>query len=223
MLKKIMLFAVCAFCVQVSSAVAESVREARFGVGMGVSTLGLTGDVSYHLNPHLGVRALGGFGQMSRSRQVEGVNFSGSMRTGAVGPVVDIYPFANGWRTSAGAMLPLHRMSLSATGGVNIGSNRYEDVDIQASLSARSSLMPKFSVGYDGGLSSRVRNGRGFDRVGLTFDLGVMRTTGFETRLEDRTGRVSQSDLNRLTDDVNRRLDRRDWIPYVRLGLRANF
>ena len=206
-----------------SLTLAESVREAQFGLGVGVSNLGLTADVSNHITPHVGLRALGAYGGMSGTKRIGAVDFSATLRTGGVGPMIDIYPFADGWRFTGGAFVPLSRVSLSANGPIQIDNRLYAHSDLHATLTPRSRVQPMVTVGYDGGLFAREKKGRGFSRVGLAFDVGATRSSGHNLSLEDRSGLILREDLEKVVRDVNQRLNTKGWIPFVRLGMRMHF
>ncbi len=203
---------------------AQNFGDGQMGLGVGVSTLGVTGDLSYQLDPTLTVRMLAGAASISRSGTLDEDNttadYRATLRIGGIGPVVDYHPFENGWRLSGGALLSNYRVTARFTGDIEIGDDNpttYEDADVRARLRTKNSVMPKLALGYSG---SNLFG----SPLGLSFDAGVLYTGGIRTRITDRSDvALPEEDLNTLRRDIDDAIGNVRFLPYVSAGLRMNF
>ncbi len=203
---------------------AQQFGDGRMGLGLGVSTLGVTGDISYELDPRLQVRFLAGTMRFSESDTFEEGDsqgdFDATFRAFGIGPVIDYHPFENGWRLSGGALFSEYRLSAEVTGGLSIDGEDYENADVRARVRTRNRIMPKLAVGYSG---SNLFG----SRFGLSVDAGVLYAGGLRTRVRDRNNEVPDDDLAKLRGDIDDAI--RDnlgavrVLPYVSAGLRMNF
>ncbi|TVP72868.1 MAG: hypothetical protein EA339_05220 [Rhodobacteraceae bacterium] len=200
---------------------AQNFGDGQMGLGVGLSTLGVTGDLSYQLDPTLTVRMLAGAASISRSGTLDEddttADYRATLRIGGIGPVVDYHPFENGWRLSGGALLSNYRANARFTGEIEIDGTEYEDADVRARLRTRNSVMPKLAVGYSGA------NLFG-SSLGLSFDAGVLYTGGFRTTITDRSAdAIPEADLTTLRRDIDDAIGNVRFLPYVSAGLRMNF
>jgi|GEM_PF-1802965 len=210
-------------------AAAEGFGDGRMGmgVGLGVSTLGVTGHVSYQINPNLTVRGIaGGAPTISQTEDFAEPNltgtFEGSVRVGGVGPMVDYHPFAGGLRLSAGAIVSNYRVRADAEGNITVDGNLIADADATATVRTRNRVMPKLAVGYD---SSRAFG----SMLGVSVDAGLMYNNGFRTRVvsDDLTAaerRTVRDEINAEIDDAFSGIPGRGRVlPYVSLSVGLRF
>jgi opacity protein-like surface antigen len=200
---------------------AQNAGEGNVGFGLGVSTLGLTGDVSYQLNPNWTVRMLAGGGRTSQSGTISdddtNADYRAKLNIGGIGPVVDYHPFSNGWRISGGALLSNYRADVRISGTIEIDDTEYQNADLRGRIRTNNRIMPKLAVGYNG---SNVFG----TRFGFSIDAGVLYTGGFGTTLKERgPSDINPADLNSLRRDINDEIGGVKFLPYVSLGLRMNF
>ncbi len=207
-------------------AAAQEFGTGDLGFGLGVSTLGVTGEVSFQVNPNLTVRGLAGFARVSGSERIEEEDiigdFTGRVNIGGAGPVVDYHPFANGLRVSVGALASNYRINADATdleveaenmpGNFNVG-------DASARIRTRSPIMPKLAVGFD---SSRAFG----TALGISADAGVLYTNGLRTRV-NVTGNLDQDDARRVRDEINDAINdlpgRGRFLPYLSVTVGMKF
>jgi hypothetical protein len=214
---------------------AEGFGDGRMGmgVGLGVSTLGVTGHVSYQINPNLTVRGIvGGAPTLSETEtftdrsgdgsQLDGT-FDGSIRIGGIGPIVDYHPFAGGLRLSAGAILSNYRVAADGVGQVTFRGVTVDDGEVSARVRTRNRVMPKLAVGYD---SSRL-----FDSMlGVSVDAGLMYNNRFRTTVTG-SDNVSDDDLRTIRRGIEEEIDdalsgipgRGRVLPYVSLSVGLRF
>lgn len=191
-------------------------RDRGLSFGAGVSTLGPSFHVGWQMSPQLGVRGLLTGFQVSDNRVVEGVDFGTTVRLGGVGPVFDFHPWQNGFRLSGGALYSLNRVSLRASGDVDIDGTPYTGVDLSGRVETAQRIMPLLAVGFDGS-ASRGRRG------GFHIDAGALYTGGTRSAFSDANGVVSGSDLTRLARDIDDRFSRFRLAPFVNVGYRIRF
>ena len=209
-------------------AAAQEFGTGDIGFGLGVSTLGVTGEVSFQVNPNLTVRGLAGFARVSASDTVEdddfSGDFSGNVNIGGIGPVVDYHPFANGLRVSVGALASNYRINADAdnltftevVGGVPVTRTG----EASARIRTRSPIMPKLAVGFD---SSRAFG----TSLGISADAGVLYTGGLRTRVNVSGAALTDDDARTVRDDINDMINdlpgRGRFLPYVSVMVGMKF
>ena len=189
-------------------------EETGFGLGVGVSTLGLTVEPRYRVNETFGVRAPIGFASYSTEDDFDGNDFAGDVRLGGLGLLADYYLPVGGLRVSGGAFISNYRVSAEASGELDIDGVTYADAEIDGRIRARNRISPMLTVGAD------IGNLRGWS---FSSDLGVI-----FTRLEGRfRGTESTGDpdfpdrLQNYEDDLNDELRSLKALPY--LSVQATF
>ncbi|PWR03911.1 hypothetical protein DKT77_04150 [Meridianimarinicoccus roseus] len=182
------------------------------GVTLGVSTLGPTVEGSYRISDRLGVRVPVGYLGTDLDESEDGIDYDLDLTIGGVGLLADYYPGLGGLRVSGGAFLGQYEADGGGRGSGRIGGTDYTNVDMALDVHARNRVMPALSLGYDGTLGRRWL---------LSADLGAMYTGGFDVNLTDRTGQVSQSDLDAEISDLES--DIPDFLPYVKLSVGFRF
>lgn len=137
--------AACAFLA--STAQAQTLADADYGVTFGASTLGLTVEPSIRLNDRWGFRAPIGAGSFGFDDESNGEDYSGDVDLGGIGLLADWYPVAgNGFRMSAGAFYTNYKADLSSD-NVTVGG---VVTDVEARIRQDKRFLPALAVGYDG-------------------------------------------------------------------------
>ncbi len=189
----------------------QSARDADqpVTIGAGISTMGIVVEPSVQTGPKTAVRIPLAFGNANFSQTVDGIDYDVTGRVGGIGVLADYYPAAGALRLSGG----LFRSSLNAdgraTGTVEVGGTTYGGVDIRTNGRPSQRIAPMVSVGYDGHLASGW---------GISTDIGVMYTGGFEVSIDDVTGTASQADLDAEVNAVNDELSDYKVLPFIKLG-----
>jgi hypothetical protein len=144
--------------VLVVSALTPAARAAEPGgtspaFGVGVGSLGWTGEVSLRPIGNFVVRLNGNFADVSYDKSVSGTNFTGTAKIVGAGITADWHPFANGFRFSGGGRY--HNPVFSGTlTGVNASINGHSYTTSQygtltAEVSNGNKLVPYAGIGWD--------------------------------------------------------------------------
>ena len=96
-----------------------SAEEGRWFVGVSGGTNGIAPEIGYR-GEHLGLRANGGFLDYSRSENIDDIDYDGKLKLNSFGLLADWYPFAGGFRISAGARSSSNKIDLHATPTANV-------------------------------------------------------------------------------------------------------
>lgn len=178
-------------------------------VGAGISTMGLYVEPSIQTGPKTSVRIPMAFGNGDFAQTIDGIDYDVSGRVGGIGILADYYPAAGSLRLSGGLFRSSLKADGRATGTVDVGGTTYTGVDIRSSAGPSQKIAPMVSVGYEGQLASGW---------GLSTDLGVMYTGGFEVAIDDVTGTASQADLDAEVSAVNDELSDYTVLPFFKVG-----
>lgn len=166
-MKKIVLLAGL-MCVS-GAALAEDTGSTH-GVGARVGTDGLGLSYTYGLNKYVDLRAGYSFGSYSYDDDDEGIKYKAKLKLGALSALVDIKPFAGGFRVTTGVYSASPEVTLNANGRdiYEVGNEKYDgDLRLDGGFDLGSAA-PYLGIGWGG-----TTNGSGF---GVSFDLGVMFT-----------------------------------------------
>jgi|GEM_PF-2061414 len=200
---------VCAFAA--STAHAQALADARYGVTFGASTLGLTVEPSIRLNDRWGFRAPIGAGSFDFDDESNGEDYSGDVDLGGIGLLADWYPVTgNGFRLSAGAFYTNYKADLSSD-NISIGG---VVTDVEARIRQDKRFLPALAVGYDGKLG----------QTGLvSFTLGGMFGNKFDVTGRESSGLVPQDQVDEEVSDIRDELDDYDVIPYIQISVGFRF
>ncbi len=187
-----------------------------YGVGVGVSTLGLTVTPQVRLDDRFGLRAPIGAFSASRSEDFEGNPFDGTLRLGGLGLLGDYHLPVGGLRVSAGAFASNYRVTGRTSGEVDLGGTIF-DAEVDARITTRRRISPMLVVGADFG------GARGWS---VSTDIGVIFTrmrgrfsgtqTGGDQDLFDR-------ELQAYEDRLNEDLRDLSVLPFLSLAVTYRF
>src|ERR1700716_3054189 len=82
-----------------------------------VSTLGYGLNVGFGVTPLFGIRVAAHTGSYSRDLHKESIQYNGKLKLQNYGALVDLYPFASGFRLSAGAFSNSNKIDLASKPG----------------------------------------------------------------------------------------------------------
>lgn len=140
------------------------------GVGLRVGTAGIGIDYTYGINRYLDVRAGYHFGSYSDTLEEDGIDYDGKIKISGASLMLDVKPFAGGFRISAGLFSASPEFDLKAAGRdeYEIGDSTYDgDLRVNGGIDLGSTA-PYLGLGWGG-----TSNTTGF---GVSFDIGVMFT-----------------------------------------------
>jgi hypothetical protein len=152
-----------------AAAMAEDVASTH-GVGARIGTDGIGLSYTYGLNKYVDLRAGYSFGSYSYDDDDEGINYKAKLKLGALSGLVDIKPFAGGFRITTGVYSASPELTLNASGRdvYEVGDSEYDgDLRLDGGFDLGSAA-PYLGIGWGG-----TTNGSGF---GVSFDLGVLFT-----------------------------------------------
>lgn len=196
-------------------------QSSTFSVGVSGGTLGIGPEVTARISPLLGVRGSATFLSFSHSVDGDELEYDGDLKLASVGAALDLHPFENGFRVSAGARYNKNKVKLKGTPDSNqtveIGGTRYTGSQIgtlNGSVRVKE-FAPTLTLGYGSGLTK-----------GFTFgiDAGVM----FEGKPRIRNLRANgpiasnpsfQEALAREEQDIRDDVEKYDIFPIVQLSI----
>lgn len=148
------------------------------GLGLRFGTAGIGLDYTYGINRYVDVRAGYHFGSFSDSVEEDGIDYDGELKISAATLMLDLKPFAGGFRVSAGIFTSPPEFELAADGqdDYEVGNGTYTgDLRLDGGIDLGSTA-PYLGLGWGG-----TTNGSGF---GVSFDLGVMFTSAPDVTLD---------------------------------------
>ncbi|HEY1075586.1 MAG TPA: hypothetical protein VGE51_02775 [Fontimonas sp.] len=146
-----------------------ALADASSAAGLRVGSGGIVVEYAHRLNDYVDLRGGYAFGSFNRDFNEDGIDYDGDIRFKAAQAMIDIKPFAGGFRVSAGLYSSAPEVTLETVGNndqYEIGGREYTatgrlDGDIDFGSAA-----PYLGLGWGG-----TTGGSGF---GLSFDAGVM-------------------------------------------------
>ena len=155
----------CALALLCAGGIAQAQAERGGGMalGVGISTLGLGGEVSYRLGDFLNLRVTGHAldADTDLSHEDEGVNrsYDLDLYSNSFGVIADLHPFGNGFRLSGG-YYPRFRLRGRAlehcAAGCDIGESTVSGADVRYLREARwSAPVPYAGLGFSNVFNER--------------------------------------------------------------------
>ena len=171
--------------------------------GVSGGTLGIGPELGYRVNDYFGVRANATFLNVSHGFDSGDLDYDGKVKLKSGGLMLDAFPFANGFRVSAGARINDNggRVIATPTRSVTIGNTTYTPAMIGTlrGTAETKDFAPALTLGYAG------HNAAGFVfgiEAGALFQ-GTVRLNRFTAS----TSLISAADLERerreLQDDID--------------------
>jgi hypothetical protein len=192
-------------------------------VGVVAGTTGIGAEVGIKVTPFIGARITSGYFELSRSIDVDDIDYDGDARLLSFGILGDVHPFAGGFRLTAGAMLNRNKVDVTATPGANvsIGGTTYTPAQIgrlDGKVDFRD-IAPYAGIGYTLGV---VATGLQF-----TLDLGVMFQGSPRVDLT-ASGPITQApgfaqNLERERQELEDEIDWVKYYPVVKVGVAYRF
>ena len=196
-----------------------AVAQADGSIGVRAGSMGLGVELAYPISQSLGVRFLADGYKYSRKFTQDNIDYDGDakLRTGSL--LIDLFPFANNFRISAGGVYNGNKLLLSTPNtNLTINGNPYTatldgEVDFKK-------FAPYAGIGY----GRPVGTG-----LSLTFDLGVM-FQGTPTATLNGTCTPApactaqfQTDLKAQEASLNDKIKNFRYYPVATLGLAYTF
>jgi hypothetical protein len=154
-----------------SAAVAQSADRIGPAIGIGISTIGITGELSYKAFSNFVVRANGNWASADYKPKLTDTEIDGSMRIAGAGLIGDWHPFENGFRMSGGVRWHQASFKGDASGqdvklnGVTYTTAQYGK--LHGEIEPGHSIAPYLGLGWD---STHFSDGR----FSIGLDVGAM-------------------------------------------------
>ncbi|TVV75002.1 hypothetical protein [Sphingomonas solaris] len=191
--------------------------NSHFYAGVTGGTLGIGPEVGYRVSDSFGVRGNATFLNLSHSFDSGNLDYRGKAKLKSGGVMLDAYPFANGFRISAGARLNGNngRVRAQSSRSVTIGNTTYTPAQIGTIRgdAETKNVAPALTLGWAG------QNAQGFVfgvEGGALFQ-GKVRVRNFRAS----TNLISAADLERERRDLQDDVD--DYKVYPILQLTAGY
>jgi hypothetical protein len=196
--------------------------EARpFSIGVNGGTLGIGPELGLRINGLLGVRAVANFLDASYDRSISGVayRFDGHLRSG--GALLDLYPFAGGFRLTGGLRINGNNADTTGTaaGNVTIGANAYTPAELGTLTGSVkfNRVAPYAGLGYAAGIGPVI----------LAVDAGVLFQGRPKVSLAANGSSAGsaalQADLASEEGTVQHKIEWTEWYPAISLSLLYRF
>jgi hypothetical protein len=194
-----------------------AVAQADGSLGVRAGTVGLGLEFAYPISSSLGVRLIADGYKYSRKFTQDNIEYDGDvkLRTGSL--LLDLFPFANNFRISAGGVYNGNKILLTTpTESVTLGPNTYT-ASLNGEVDFRK-FAPYAGIGYGRPINSGLS---------VTFDLGVMfQGTPTATLNGTCTGvncATFQTDVKAQEASLNDKVKDFKYYPVATLGLAYTF
>jgi hypothetical protein len=152
-------------------ALADGGNQAGPAVGIGISTLGITGELSYKVIGNFVVRVNGNWASADHKPKISNADVAGGLRIAGAGLIGDWHPFENGFRFSGGARWHQAQFTGDVSGqSVTLNGTTYTAAQygkLHGEVEPGSRIAPYFGIGWD---STHFSNGG----LSLGFEVGAM-------------------------------------------------
>ena len=189
-------------------------------VGPKASTLGLGAEMGVRFNEYVGMRVGGDYFDYSFSETPDDLKYDVDLTWSSFGAVVDVHPFANGWRATAGFRFNGNDANLEgeSSGPVKIGNTTYQPAQlgtVRGDLDLNQ-FAPYIGVGYSTPLWQ--------DRLELSFDAGMLYQGKPKANLK-ASGLLANdpqliADLKQEEEDIEDDVGFLEFYPVVGIALR---
>ena len=207
---------VCAAALVLAAAARPAEAGDRVGIGVKFGTLGFGVDITGRISDLFSVRASFNGANANDTHDESGIDYDTEVDFGASGLLLDLHPFRNNFRLTAGWMKNRTGADLLAvpTENITIGDTVYTPAEA-GTISGDISF--KDSAGYVGfGYGSAARKP---GRVRFLLDVGALLQGKAEATLTSSSGLVSPDDLAQEEQELEDDLDNLSFYPVVALGI----
>lgn len=224
-MRRAILFTMFSFAAVAAAAPAEALPFApALTVGVTGGTLGVGPEVSYRILPMLAVRGSATFLGVGGHGSVSGYRYDGHARLSNFGGTVDVHPFLNGFRLSAGVRstdsnrIRIHGMARGPQTYGGITFTPEEAGEVRGTIRTKS-VSPIVTIGY----SKSTLSGFTFGIDGGVMFHGHPRVEDIRTTGQLATNSYAQSELNRQIDRLRDEVNDYPYYPVVQLSLGYRF
>ena len=191
---------------------ASAQEPGAFSFSLGLSSVGLTGEVAYQANENWRLRAMiSGAPNYRSGEDLGGINYDTVAKLRGLSLLADRRIGNSNWRVTFGGFLSESEANGSASGDLQIGDNFYPSATLDASVKFENRFSPIIAIGYDHPLT---------DNWILSGSLGYIYTGGIDVKLNGSAG-ILPTDLIKERIDAENDVD--DGYPFVELSVAYRF
>jgi hypothetical protein len=214
----------CFFAAMLFAVSTGVVRAEGVAIGGRVGTTGLGGDLTVRLHERVNVRGSGSWMSWNVDGTVDDVDFTYGLDYEMYGALIDLHPFANGFRLSGGAFWGSSSTTLDSklSNNQKIGDHEYTPEQIgtlKGKIDFERTPAPYIGIGY----GNAVDPNQSFTFI---FDLGVVFQSYKVTLSADGAAAQSrqfQNDLKQLESDTQDKVDDFKIYPVISVGMAYQF
>jgi hypothetical protein len=208
----------------ISSASAQDAAGSRSGFTLGptVSTLGAGAEAGFRAGPYIGVRLDANLLSFDYNRTIDSIPYKFGVNLRSGGPMLDIYPFAGGFRLTGGVRINGNGADVTATpaSSVRIGNDTFTPAQLGTLTGSLKydRVSPYLGIGYSGRIASWFE---------LGLDVGVLYQGNPRVDLAASgpfaTNATLQADLAQEENNVQNHLSFTRWYPVVAIAALFHF
>lgn len=184
------------------------------GVGVKAGTLGLGAEVGFTLSDRFTTRLALNKYKMGADQTIDGIDYSADLDLSSTALFLDWSPFSNGsLHLTVGYVNNDSKLKASATGSYTFGDN-------PASFTTTVDTTVKLGSGPYVGIGWGNVPAPG---IGLTFELGILKSGAPKASLSESSGLVPEADRAKEEQNIQNDLDQYDVYPVVSAGISIGF
>lgn len=206
-----------------AAAQAAEDQPPRIEAALTVGSLGVGPEFTFRPSPVIGVRASATFLGVNHTFGVNDIDYRGKLRLGSYGGTVDLYPFRNGLRLSAGLRVNRNKVRLSATptGPVSVGQLSFtpDQIGTLTGTVTTADVAPVLTLGYTTGKA----RGLNFSVDGGVMLQGTPRIADLAANGTLAADPTFQAQLADEQTQVNARIDQYKVYPVLQVSVGYGF
>lgn len=179
--------------------------------GVGVSTLGVTADVTHDLTPNIAAELMVGGFNFSRNATNNGATYQGTIKNFAVGALLRYQPRALGGLYLSGGIINTDYQFSGSANNVTINS---VTSSLDVTVKQKQTISPIVKLGY--------RFFRG-SRLHVDLSVGAIFGRGFNVNGNDPTGTFTTAQIDQQLATARSDAKKAKIIPFLNLGVEFRF
>ena len=201
-----------------AACLATTLPASAFADGGVLAKIGLMGAGVEYVHPtskFSAMRLVANGGSLDETTTESDINYDFKLKLRSAGAIFDWHPFAGVFFTSLGLLYNKNELEANATGNgsVTVGSTTYASPNLKGEVTFQKAA-PFVGLGW-----GHSPDGKG---LSMAFELGVLYQGSPEVKFTSNSG-VSQADLDREADDLERELSDYKYYPQVAFSLGYRF
>jgi hypothetical protein len=207
----------------VATASAADKFDSTWTLGVTGGALGAGPEFAWRPTKYLGLRVNAGFFNYNRDETVDQISYNGKLKLNSYGAMVDLFPFAGGFRLSAGGRSNNNKIDLTGTpsSAVTVGNNVYTPAEVGtlSGTAKGNDFAPTVTFGYGGSFA------RGFTfgaELGVMFQ-GSPKISNYQATGQLATNPAFQADLQTERARVEDKVHNYQYWPIAQIEVLYRF